>query len=164
MNRISMQCIVLLTFASLAAADVAEWSGRTPGTHYVVTDDINVEIRADGTFKFQSVTDDELDVIGSITIADAVTGTVTVHIARNPADEAGTDGATNVGSINLTNSHAIPVIGNLAELRITGDLGVSAPSVVRGVTGAVTANDLADDLTINDDLGSSASLTTQATT
>ena len=35
---------------------------------------------------------------GNISIEGDLTGTVTLHIARNPDDEAGTDGATHVGA------------------------------------------------------------------
>jgi len=97
MSRLFSTWIVLLS-SSFGLADVTEWSGRSLGNDYDVIDNINVLIKANGTFKLQSVTDDELDVIGSITIAVGVTGTVTLLIARNPADEAGTDGGTHVGA------------------------------------------------------------------
>jgi hypothetical protein len=82
------------------------------------------------------VTDDELDAIGSITVDNDVTGTVTVFIERDTDDDS--PGATHVGSIDLTNSHATPVVGNLAELRITGDLATLAACVVANVTGDIS--------------------------
>jgi hypothetical protein len=132
----------------VCSAGIEEWTTRVEDTDWETTGSNNIVILADGTFKFQSVTGGNLDDIGTITIDNGVTGTVTVYIARNPADMAGTDGAANVGSINLTNSHMTPVVGNLAELRITGDWGSGGSSVVNAVTGTTEVDgDISDDLT-----------------
>jgi len=153
-RKILTTCLVW-ALSPTVLAGVQLWSGE-PNDVSINGDD--VIITAPGTFKFQSVTDDELDVIGSITVADGVTGTVTIHVRRNPNDMAGDDGATHVGAINLTNNQGDNLIGNLAELRITGNLGTAGPSVVRGITGDMSLGDIENDLTVNDDVGAGVTI------
>ena len=127
MKPILTMLLVLVT-VSHSQAGLTLWSGEP---NDVTITGNTATINAAGTFKLQSVTNGNLDVIDLIQIANDVTGTVTIHVRRNPNDMAGDDGATHVGAINLTNSHAIPVVGNLAELRITGDLGTADEIVIR---------------------------------
>ena len=153
----SLAITILLFASSQAIATVTEWGGAPAGDFTIDLND-NVTILGAGTFKFQSVTAGNLGSIRSISVANGVTGTVIVHVARNPADSAGMNGATNVGEINLTNDQGASLIGNLAELRITGDLGSLAPTVIRNLTGAISANDFLDTVTIENNLTVSGSI------
>ena len=125
---------------TLAFADVQLWSGNPDNV--TITDD-DVRIDAAGTFKFQSVTSGNLDVIGSITVADGVTGEVIVYIERDTDNDS--PGATNVGAINLTNNQGANLTGNLAELRITGDLATEGDVVCDAITGPITVGGTLDD-------------------
>jgi hypothetical protein len=80
--------LMLVAMARTCLGEIQEWSGRVENTDYEVFDDVDIVILASGTFKFQSVTGGNLDDIGTITIDDSVTGTVTIHIARDPNDAA----------------------------------------------------------------------------
>ena len=117
MRRILIVVLTLFVAPTIATAGLELWSGIAGDV--VITGDSAV-ITAAGTFKFQSVTSGNLDEIGSITVADGVTGTVIVYIERDTDDDS--PGATNVGAINLTNDQEASLIGEIAELRITGDL------------------------------------------
>jgi hypothetical protein len=125
--------------SATCAAEITEWSGRASRT-WESLDGVNITLFADGTFKFQSVTGGSVAAIGTILVDNSVTGTVTLHIERNPAEVgnvAGQPGATNVGSIDLINGNATPTTGNLAFINITGALGGSGVSQVSAVTGAL---------------------------
>ena len=138
-RSIAIALAMTMLFVSSGRANITLWSGNA---NDITIDQNNkrVTILASGTFKFQSVTGGALDHINNIVVANGVTGTVIVHVARNPADSAGMNGATNVGEINLTNDQGASLIGNLAELRITGDLGSLAPTVIRNLTGVLSAD------------------------
>ena len=56
-----------ISTATFASAGLELWSGNSANVS--ITEN-NVQILAAGTFKFQSVTSGNLDVIGSITVAD----------------------------------------------------------------------------------------------
>ena len=143
MLRILISTIATVLFVSSASAGLKLWSG-TPGDVTITGND--AEIFAAGTFKFESevTPGGALDVIGNITVNSSVTGTVTVYIERDTDNDS--PGATNVGSINLTNA----TTGDLAELRITGNLGSGGPSTVTAVTGAVVIGDGTTDNLVND--------------
>ena len=156
MKRILTVVLALFVGSPFATAGLELWSGNAGDVE--ITGD-SAEITASGTFKFQSVTGGSLDVIDDITVADGVTGTVTVYIARDPNDNAGTDGATDVGSINLTNDQLANLIGNLAELRITGDLATANDVACRNITGTVTCVDVDNDITIETNLANGSNIT-----
>ena len=144
----TLAILTLLAGTQLANATVTEWSGRTPGTDYVVRDDVHVEILTNGTFKFQALDGSgNLDVIGNITVADGVTGTVTVYIERETDNDS--PGATNVGSINLTNDQGAYLTGNLAKLRINGNLATDEDIICYDVSGNIDCIDIVHDFTIN---------------
>ena len=138
MNRILNLTTMVLSLAiiPLASGAVEEWSGRTLGVDYTVTGDVNVTILANGIFKFQAEDGSgNLDEIGSITVADGVTGTVIVYIERDTDDDS--PGATNVGAINLANDQGASLTGEIAELRISGNLGADDNVVCDSVTGDI---------------------------
>ena len=138
-RTIAIALVTATVLGTAARADITLWSGTA--SDVTINDTTRkVTILAAGTFKFQSVTGGALDHINNIVVANGVTGTVIVHVARNPADSAGMNGATNIGEINLTNDQNASLIGNLAELRITGDLGSLAPTVIRNLTGVLSAD------------------------
>ncbi|MGE0480161.1 MAG: hypothetical protein AB7Q17_06775 [Phycisphaerae bacterium] len=155
MSRISIIAAAFLACSLNARADICLWSG-TPGNVSIVG--ANVEILAAGTYKFEAVTScgssTTLADIGAITINSSVTGTVTVYIESR--SDNNTAGAVNVGSINLTNTSG--VTGELAELRITGDLGTpSVASEVTAITGvASVGGDLLREFNTNGLTGSFA--------
>jgi len=149
--------------ATYGAPQITEWSSASTGFDIDNTNLI-VTITAAGAYKFQSLDGGNLADINLIQVDDGVTGTVTIHIARDPNDSAGTDGATNVGSIDLTNSHATPVVGNLAELRITGNLGTVDESEVRNITGPVVLEDIERKLKVNVDVTPGGSITADEVT
>ena len=142
--------------ATTASAGLELWSGNPTNVSITLN---NVQILAPGTFKFQSVTSGNLDVIGSITVTDGVTGEVIVYIERDTDNDS--PGATNVGAINLTNNQGANLTGNLAELRITGDLATTEGVVCSNITGEieiggdldghniVVADDIDEDITID---------------
>ena len=121
-----------LVFATVSNAGLELWSGSAGN---VDINGNNATILAAGTFKFQSVTGGNLDVIGSITVADGVTGEVTVYIERDTDDDS--PGATNMGAINLTNNQGASLTGNLAELRISGNLATDGDVSCDSVTGDI---------------------------
>lgn len=129
-------------------------SGMSPGGGSATITGDDVEITAAGTYKLEAVTtcgsSTTLASIGDIFINPSVTGTVTVFIESRSNNN--TPGAVNVGSINLTNTAG--VTGNLQELRITGDLGVTGPILVRSPSSTVVSvgDDVVDTFTINGDL------------
>lgn len=132
MRRQLLAAAMSLLAVSVSTAEINEWTAQDQGQDWDLDGTNGIRILNSGIFKFESVTSGNLDEIGSIVIDDSVTGTVTVFIERSTDNN--TPGATNVGFIDLTNDHATPVIGNLQELRITGDLGTAGPIVVANVT------------------------------
>jgi hypothetical protein len=139
--------LFLLATSSICAAGVDEWSGRTQGTEWDIVFGNSITILAAGTFKFDAIdTNGDPNSIGNITVADGVTGTVTVYILRDPADSAGDVGAVNVDGIDLTNDQGASLTGNLARLEIEGHLGTSSTGVlVTAVTGNVVVGDSTSD-------------------
>jgi len=132
MKRIALVAFIALAGPLTATAGLELWSGD-PGDVDITGD--SAEITAAGTFKFQSVTAGNLDVIGSITVANGVTGTVTVYIERDTDNDS--PGATNIGAIDLTNDQGASLTGNLAELRISGNLANDGPVIATAVTGPI---------------------------
>jgi len=157
---------MVISAATTAAAGLELWSGNP--ANVTITDN-DAQIDAAGTFKFQSVTGGSLDVIGIITVADGVSGTVIVYIERDTDDNS--PGATNVGAINLTNDQGANLTGNLAELRITGNLATEGDVTCDNITGnvdvggsvdisgapatSVTVGDISGDIQIDGDLRAS---------
>ena len=137
--------IALTCFGAwVAFGDIQLWSGN-PNDVTLTVD--SATINAPGTFKFQAEdVSENLDAIGSITVADGVTGTVIVYIERDTDDDS--PGATNVGAIDLTNNQGASLTGNLAELRITGDLATANDVVCDNITGTVVCGDVDNDITL----------------
>ncbi|MGE0482171.1 MAG: hypothetical protein AB7Q17_17055 [Phycisphaerae bacterium] len=136
MSRILGILLFVFAFSTHITADLCLWSGDSGNVSITGTSAV---INAAGTYKFEAVTtcgsSNTLANIGNITIDSSVTGTVTVYIESR--SDNNTPGAANVGSINLTNTSG--VTGDLAELRITGDLGTpSVASEVTAITGVAT--------------------------
>jgi hypothetical protein len=100
---------------------------------------------------------EDLADISLIEVADGVTGTVEVHVMRDPADEVGTTGARDVNEIDLTNDQGASLVGVLGVIDIGGDLGTLGGVTVNDVTGSLGyiwfADDVQGEITIPDDPG-----------
>ncbi len=157
-----MSCAVsAIMLVSIAAADINEWTSQDQGTDWDLNVSNEIVILNSGIFKFESVSaGGELEDIVGIRIDDSVTGTVTLTIERSTDNN--TPGARHVGSIDLTNSNATPVVGDLAELRIDGNLATTGPVVVHHIGGVVSVvGTVQDSITVNGDL--SGDITATAT-
>lgn len=155
MKRLALHSILISMAVSHSIADINEWTAQDQGDDWELIGSNGIRILSSGIFKFESVNlgSGALESIGDIVIDNSVTGTVTLYIERSTDNNS--PGAVNIDSINLTNTNMTPVIGNLQELRITGNLGVSGPIVMANFNGlgAVIAvqNDVLDSITINND-------------
>lgn len=106
MRRMMLLGLTLFVCPPMATAGLELWSGNPANVDITFNSAV---ITAAGTFKFQSVTGGNLDVIDDITVADGVTGTVIVYIERDTDDDS--PGATNVGAIDLTNNQGASPVG-----------------------------------------------------
>jgi len=128
--------------ASISEAQISLWSGESGDVNINNTTG-TVTIEAAGVFKFQSVDGNDLADINLIEVADGVTGTVEVHVMRDPGDEVGTTGARDVNEVDLTNDQGASLVGVLGVIDIGGDIGT---------LGGVTVNDVTGDLAIGGDI------------
>lgn len=132
-----------------AMATITLWSGSSSDV-FINQATGTVTILAPGTFKMHSVANGSLAPINHIFVADGVTGAVEVHVRRNPVDNAGIEGASDVGEIDLTNDQST-LTGALVELHITGDLGTLGPIVVTSLAGTTTVvGDVLDSITVSE--------------
>lgn len=141
----SIGCALLAV--AVANADIIEWGGASSSDYSIAQVDRTVEILAPGTYKFEAVDGlGTLENINRITIDPAVTGLVTVHVARDPAAGGGL-GAADVKEVDLTN--AAGVTGDLAELRISGALGAVGSTHISHLSGtAVILGNVLSPITI----------------
>jgi len=97
MNKVLITVSVAWISALRVAAGLTLWSGNANDVSITGN---NAEIFAAGTFKFESVTAGELDIIGEIKINGSVNGIVTIYVERSTDNDS--PGATDVRSINPT--------------------------------------------------------------
>ncbi|MBU0641456.1 MAG: hypothetical protein KKB50_21560 [Planctomycetes bacterium] len=151
---LSIYCVLCATSGTLA--DIHVWEGDP--SDCTISDTFNtIQIDAAGTYGFRAWDGiGTLEAIQWIRVQSGVTGTVTVKVAYSAT---GGNGATNVWEIDLSNAG----IGNIAELRISGDLGDVDDIVADNITGTFNVtgdvlhmidigNDITGAITIGGDL------------
>ncbi|MBU0637301.1 MAG: hypothetical protein KKB50_00400, partial [Planctomycetes bacterium] len=137
------------TSATFADNFIREWGGASGG-YEINQFQRTVLITTAGTFKFDAMDGAALGVIDLIEVQTGVTGTVNLHIRRGPGPgELPVEGAQDVKEINLSNA----TIGNIAELRIAGDLGEVNNIVADNITGTFNvAGDVLHMIDVEDDV------------
>jgi hypothetical protein len=154
-------CFVGLAMVTggLGENKIREWSGHDPNDLDIGQFDRTVVIKAPGTYKLEALDVDPNDpntVLGlgdfqEIKIDDnCPAGTVDVYILRDP-NEGGGPGALDVYFLHLDPNN-LAVIGNIAELEITGDLGDDGSTTAIDSGPLTVDGSLKSDLVIDDDI------------
>ncbi len=136
-----LAAVLAITVSASATNEIRKWGG-TGDAYYIDQEDKSITILGPGEYKFQATDGAGLGQINWIEVDAAVTGDVIIYIERSTDDNS--PGAANILECNLSGDANTTI----TELRITGDLGESGPTVADSIGVLSVDGEVLDDIIV----------------